>query len=155
MTLAPEFVKTAEKRLVALSGEYTLETRGDIPGLWNDFWSREWQLEGDEEQAAYGVSYAMQSDGRFSYAAGRHVEPTPEQLPEGVCIVTLSPGQYAVFRNRGPVSELPMLFDTIFSQWLPNSGKTQREGAVFERYPYDDSASPDSMAYEIWVPIAG
>lgn len=155
MKLDPAFVTVPEKHLVALSREFTLETRQDIPELWNDFWSREWQLNGVEEQAAYGVSYAMQSDGRFSYAAGRHVAPTPEQLPEDACLVTLPSGRYAVFQNRGPVSELPAIFDAIFSQWLPNSGESQREGAIFERYPYDDSASPDSMAYEIWVPVVG
>ncbi len=155
MTLEPEFIEAEEKRLVALSREFTMETRTNIPTMWNDFWSREWQIAGVEEQAAYGVSYNMQPGGGFSYAVGRNFDPTPEQLPEEACIVTLSAGQYAVFRNKGPVTELPTLLDAIFSQWLPSSGETQREGAVFERYPYDDNASPESMAYEIWVPVAG
>ena len=151
----PEFLQAAERRLVALSREFTFETRHEIPALWNDFWSRDWPLNGAEEQAAYGVSYSVRADGVFSYAAGLNVDPVPEQLPEGACIVTLSAGRYAVFRNRGPVAEIPALFDAIFSQWLPASGETQREGAVFERYPYEDSASPESMTYEIWVPVVG
>lgn len=155
MTLEPEYIEMPEKRLVALSRNFTLDTRNEIPSLWNDFWSREWQLTGEEEQATYGVSYAMQQDGRFSYAVGRNITPTPEQLPEDACIVTLSAGQYAVFRNKSSVTEIPALFDTIFTQWLPNSDKKQREGAVFERYPYDENASPDSMAYEIWLPVEG
>ena len=155
MALEPEFVTAEEKHLVALSREFTMDTRTEIPAMWHDFWSREWQLEGTEEPAAYGVSYSMQPDGSFSYAVGRNIVPTPKQLPEEACTVTLSAGRYAVFRNKGPVTEMPALFDAIFSQWLPNSGETQREGAVFERYPYDDNASPESMAYEIWVPMAG
>lgn len=153
MELKPEFIESEEKQLVALSREFTMETRTDIPAMWYDFWSREWQFEGTEEQAAFGVSYKMQADGGFSYAVGRNIAPLPEKLPEDACIVTLSSGRYAVFRNKGPVTELPALFDAIFSQWLPTSGESQREGAVFERYPYDDNASPESMAYEIWVPI--
>ncbi len=155
MKLEPEFLEVQEKRLVALSRDYTMDTRNAIPQLWNDFWSRGWQFTGDEEQAAYGISYAMQPDGRFSYAAARNIAPVPEPLPEGACIVTLSAGRYAIFRNKGPVTEIPNLFDAIFSKWLPNSDQKQREGAVFERYPYDENASPELMAYEVWVPVEG
>ena len=154
MKLKPEFCEAAEKQLVALSGEFTLETRHQIPALWEDFWLRNWPLDGDEEQAAYGVSYSMQPDGAFSYAVGRHVSPVPASLPEGACLVTLSAGRYAVFHNHGPVAEIPVLFDAIFSAWLPRSGETQRAGAaVFERYPYEEGASPEAMTYEIWVPV--
>lgn len=153
MQLDPEFVEIEARQLVALSRQFTMETRNEIPGLWHDFWSQEWQLAGEEEQVAYGVSYAMTPDGGFFYAAARNITPLPENLPEDACIVTLAAGQYAVFRNKGPVTEIPTLFDEIFSSWLPNSGKTQREGAVFERYPYDENASPESMVYEIWVPV--
>lgn len=153
MRLEPEFLEMQEKCLVALSRDYTIETRTDITELWHLFWAKEWQFKGIEEQAAYGVSYSMLPDGRFSYAAGRNIDPIPDPLPEGACTVTLSAGRYAVFRAQGPVSDIPKLFDAIFSQWLPNSGEKQREGAVFERYPYDENGSPESMIYEIWVPV--
>ena len=154
MNLTPEFVLAQDKRLVALSGQFTPETRTDIPAMWHDFWSRDWQFQGVEEQAAYGVSYNVQPDGAFSYAIGRNIDPIPEPLPDQACLVTLSAGRYAVFRQHGPVTELPAVFDQIFSQWLPDSGVSQRDGAVFERYPYDENASPESMKYEIWVPVA-
>lgn len=150
----PEFLTAHERHVVALSRDYGMHQRGEIPALWNDFWSRQWELGGDEEQAAYGISYGWHEDGRFSYAAGRHVIPAPDPLPEGACVVTLSAGRYAVFRKRGPVSEIPSVFDEIFGQWLPSSGERQRDGAVFERYPYEDTASPESMNYEVWVPVA-
>lgn len=155
MMLEPEFLNAPEKHLVVLSRDFTLKSRNEIPALWQEFWSLEWQFAGTEEQAAYGVSYAVQADGSFSYAVGRYIEPTPKPLPDGACVVILSGGRYAVFRNKGPVTELPAIFDAIFTQWLPASGETQREGAVFERYPYDDNASPESMAYDIWVPVQG
>ncbi len=154
MALEPEFLEIQEKGIVALSREFTLETRKDIPLLWSEFWSREWHLMGDGEEAAYGVSYSVQPDGKFSYAVGLNFDSMPEPLPDGACVVTISGGRYAVFRNRGPVKEIPSLFDDIFGRWLPGSDETQREGAVFERYPYDDNASPENMTYEIWVPIS-
>ena len=153
MVLEPEFLEMQEKVIVLLSREFTLETRKDIPLLWSEFWSREWHLLGSGEQAAYGVSYSAQLDGNFSYAVGLNFDTKPEPIPDGACTVNLSEGRYAVFRNRGSVKEIPALFEEIFEKWLPASGEKQREGAVFERYPYDDNASPESMAYEIWVPV--
>ena len=149
----PEFITQAEIELVAMSREFTMDTRTDIPAMWNEFWSRDWNLPGEQELAAYGVSYNMKPDGYFSYAVGLHFSPTPSDIPADAGLLKLSAGAYAVFRNQGPVSELPSLFDTIFATWLPNSGRQQREGAIFERYPFSDDASPDNMAYEIWVPV--
>lgn len=153
MVPEPEFLEAPEKQIVALSRDFDLNTRTKIPDLWNEFWSREWNLAGEEEHACYGASYAAHPDGRFSYAVGISIKPMPEQMPEGSCVVTLSAGRYAVFRKRGPAQEIPELFDSIFTHWFGNSGEKQRTGCVFERYPYEEGGSPDSMAYEIWVPI--
>ena len=84
----PEYVEAPEKRLVALSRDFTLETRNEIPALWHEFWSRGWELSGEMEPAQYGVSYSVHPDGRFSYAVGVNVEPLPETRPEGACVVT-------------------------------------------------------------------
>ncbi|MGB0467096.1 MAG: GyrI-like domain-containing protein [Pontibacterium sp.] len=154
MMLEPEYLEAPERRLVALTREFSFDTRMQIPGLWNDFWSRQWDLPGEQEQAYFGASYSVQPDGRFTYAVGLSINPLPETRPEGTCVVTLSAGRYAVFRKRGPVQEIPALFDAIFSKWLPASGESQREGAVFERYPFDKDSSPESMLYEIWLPVA-
>jgi len=74
----PDLLNTLERRLVALSREFSLETRTEIPALWDDFWSRGWDLNGKEEKVCYGVSYSVHPDGRFSYAVGLNVEPMPD-----------------------------------------------------------------------------
>lgn len=150
---APSFETAEARQLVALSGEYSMDTRHEIPQLWQHFWQQQWQFDGEEEPACFGASFALQPDGRFTYAVGVHFTPLPEVRPEGTCVVTLSAGRYAVFRLRGPVAEIPAAFDAIFAQWLPNAEVTMREGAVFERYPYEAPDGTDAMAYEIWVPI--
>ena len=149
----PLFVEAAERRLVALTREFTMDTRTDIPPMWNEFWSREWNLPGDQEPAAYGVSYNMRDAGRFDYAIGLLFDPVPESIPDDCSIVTIPAGYYAVFSQQGPVTDIPTMFDSIFSHWLPNSGHSQSHGMVFERYPFDDNASPENMAYEIWLPV--
>lgn len=153
MPLNPEFIDVPARQLLALSRDYTLATRSEIPELWNTFWSAGWPYSSNDG-ACYGACYTAKPDGSFSYAVGIPVSPLPSPLPDGACIVTLSAGRHAVFRNQGPVSELPAFFDAIFSEWLPASGESQRDGAVFERYPLDDNAALDNMRYEIWVPLS-
>jgi len=150
----PDFEQMPERKLLSLSRDFTMETRSEIPKLWSDFWAAAWELNGEVEPAQYGVSYAVQPDGKFSYAVGVNVTPSPADLPDNACVMTLSAGRYAVFRKQGSVQELPELFDGIFSTWLPNSGETLREGAVFERYPSEQTDAPDTISYEIWVPVA-
>ena len=105
------------------------------------------------EGAMFGVSFGADGQGGFRYAIGVEVDPVPDSLPEGCCAVSLSAGTYAVLRRFGPIAGLPHAMDQMFSVWLPNSAFTQREGAVFERYPNDERNGPDGMAWEIWVPV--
>ncbi|GAA6143221.1 GyrI-like domain-containing protein [Hydrogenophaga sp. 5NK40-0174] len=150
----PDFIEMPSRSLVALAREFDMQTRSSIPKLWEEFFKAQWRLPGEVEAASYGVSYAVDPSGRFTYAVGLHVEPTPAELPPGACEVSLSAGSYAVFRCRGAASDIPAVFDAIFHTWLPGSGEKQRQGAVFERYPDEAEATHENMAYEIWVPIA-
>lgn len=151
----PSFEVAEQRQLVALSGQYSMATRHEIPALWQTFWQQQWHFDGEEEAACFGASFALQPDEQFSYAVGVHVKPLPASLPEGTCVVTLSAGRYAVFRMRGPVEDIPAAFDAIFCQWLPAAGVELREGAVFERYPHEASDGTENMTYEIWVPVSG
>ena len=110
-------------------------------------------IEGEIDGALYGLSLDSEPDGRFRYAVAVEVNG-PGAMPAGFCVLEAGAGTYAVFRQRTPVSELPARFDAIFSGWLPAAPFTQREGAVFERYPDDDAAVEGQMLYEIWVPVA-
>lgn len=145
---------TAHKRVIAgRSGHFTMETRNQIPGLWQQFFSSPPELEGVIEGAMYGVSYGMSQDGGFEYAVGVEVVSEATKLPDGCCTVTLSEGDYLVLKAFGPVAELPQQFDHMFQELIPAKGLTPRPGAVFERYPDDSRNTPDSMFYEIWAPV--
>jgi len=98
---------------------------------------------------------ALDTIPKFSYAVAVEMNPIPAPLPEDTCFVTLKAGQYAVFRKRGHVKEIPLMFDAIYSTWMPTSGKQMGEGPEFERYPPEDNSStPLIMTYEIWIPVA-
>lgn len=148
-----EFETCQERQIVGIARDYSMETRGEIPRLWQTFFQTGYEIPNAVSGATYGVSYMANGKGDFRYAVGLEVNPVPEVLPDGTCTVTLSAGDYAVFRQFGPMSELPANFDRLYSEWIPAAGCVPREGAAFERYPEDPRNSPEVMAYEIWAPV--
>jgi len=149
----PEIVQSPERTIVALARDFTMDTRHEIPGLWNEFFSREFNVPSRVPGAMFGVSFAMTAPGAFRYGVGVEADD-PKDLPEGACRITLSEGTYAVFHKQGPVTGIPALMDHIYCTWLPDSGFAVREGAWCERYPDDPNATPENMTYEIWAPVS-
>lgn len=63
-------------------------------------------------------------------------------------------GMYAIFRHKGCYSLLPKLYQTIYEQWLPQSGYIQKHPLTFEVYlntPRD--AAIDNLLTDIYIPI--
>jgi len=149
----PVIEHRAETLLAGTMQTYSMDRRDRIPAQWSAFFQSGIDIPGAMPGAHYGVSIDARPDGTFRYGVAVETDAPPADLPEGICRMVLSAGDYAVLRRRGPVADLPAHFDWMFSTWLPGSGHRLREGAVFERYPQDDAATPDAMAYEIWVPI--
>ncbi|GET31599.1 AraC family transcriptional regulator [Prolixibacter bellariivorans] len=75
--------------------------------------------------------------------------------PKGEIDVKVIPGgKYAVFSYQGPYSNLGMVYDTIFSEWLPASGCELRDLPVFEKYGNNPTQTePEKLKTEIYVPI--
>ena len=148
----PEIGEHPERKIVALAGDFTMETRHEIPALWNRFFSQPFEVDTHVPGAMFGVSYGMDVKGAFSYGVGIEAE-NPTKLPDGACVIASSKGTYAVFRNTSPVAELPGFIDHIYCEWMPKSGYTPRDGAMFERYPDSPDNTAENMTYEIWAPI--
>ncbi len=76
-----------------------------------------------------------------------------ETLPDGMEMITLTGGLYAVFIHKGTASKGPITFQYIFGNWLPNSDYILDHRPHFEilgeKYKNDD---PDSEE-EIWIPV--
>lgn len=142
-----------ERYVVGTVGDYTMETRNQIPQQWADFFAVDFQIENVIQGAMFGVSFGMDADGGFQYGVGLEVSARPDTLPDKLCLITLSSGDYAVQRAFGPVTDLPTVFDEVYSKGIPAAGLGVREGAVFECYPDDPRNGPDGMAYEIWAPV--
>ena len=91
-----------------------------------------------------------------------------EKLRSDVCLVIRKPvepqgeigvkeipgGKYALFSYQGPYSNMGLVYDTIFSKWLPDSGQQLRNMPLFEKYISDPSRTePDKLKTEIYLPL--
>lgn len=91
-----------------------------------------------------------------------------EKLRSDVCLVICKPaephgeigvkdiagGKYAIFSYQGPYNNLGVVYDTIFSKWLPESGEQLRDQPLFEKYINDPTRTePAKLKTEIYVPL--
>ena len=141
------------RHLVGMARSFTMQTRSEIPALWQAFFAAGHEIGNAVDTGMFGVSFSHDGQGGFRYGVGVEVDPVPEARPEGTCVMTLSEGDYAVRRVFGPMADLPGQMDWLFCDWLPGSGYELREGAVFERYPHDARSTPEVMVYELWLPV--
>lgn len=78
-----------------------------------------------------------------------------EVKPEGeIGFKTLEGGKYAVFFHKGAYNKLPLIYDAIFSKWLPSSPYQLREAPSFESYINDPGVRKEEE-YEtlLFIPI--
>ncbi len=75
--------------------------------------------------------------------------------PEGeVGFQTITGGNYAVFFHRGSFEKIGELYNLIFGNWLPASGKKLRDIPCFEVYSSENLRSKSrDYKTEIWIPI--
>lgn len=64
-------------------------------------------------------------------------------------------GRYASFLHKGAYENLGETYDTIFSQWLPDSGEQLRDAPVFEEYLNRDprNTKPENLRTLIYLPL--
>jgi AraC family transcriptional regulator len=74
-------------------------------------------------------------------------------VPEGMEVLEIQEGLYAVFPYVGDTSTVASFFRTIYTQWLPNSDYELDDRPQFEilgeKYKNGDPNSEE----EIWIPI--
>lgn len=75
--------------------------------------------------------------------------------PEGeVGIKTIKGGDYAVFRHKGPYSNLKQSYNDIFRNWLPQSERELGDAAPIEIYLNDpEKVTAEELLTEICIPL--
>ena len=74
-------------------------------------------------------------------------------LPEGIKLLTLPEGLYAVFEHIGPASSFPLTMNYIYAEWLPKSDYRLDHRAHFEILPEDYRPDDPEAREEVWIPI--
>ncbi len=147
-------IETKKAIYIRLTGAYS---ELDFCGAWGKLW-------------AYVKENKLFSAG-IEHISIYHDDPkvtTSEKLRTDVCLVLPKPaepkgeigvkeiagGKYAVFLYQGPYTNLGIVYDTIFAQWLPDSGYELRNAPLYEKYVNDPSRTEEAkLKTEIYIPL--
>jgi AraC family transcriptional regulator len=76
-----------------------------------------------------------------------------DAVPEGMIVLTLPTGLYAVFLHKGTAKEAAVTYQYIFTSWLPNApfllDHRPHLAVMGVRYKNDDPSSEE----ELWIPV--
>ncbi len=151
--LQPPRFETGRPLLIAgLSERYHHENGAGIPGQWERFGQSVAHFPGRIGQVAYGVCCNSDDAGNFDYIAGVEVSDFSD-LPREFGRVRIPAQRYAVFTHRDHVSTIRSTINTIWNQWLPDSGLKVADAPVFERYSENFDPLTGNGGFEIWVPV--
>lgn len=127
--------------------------------LWQSFMPRRGEIKNPVDASFYSLEVYpfgffddFKPDNEFEKWAGVEVNNDAEQ-PDGIELLTIPAGQYAVFTHRGPASTGPKTYQYIFGVWLPGSDYVIDDRPHFalmdEKYKHEQ---PDSEE-DIYIPI--
>jgi AraC family transcriptional regulator len=152
--LTPPRIATGKAFLVAGVGErYNHEDGGaGIPNQWQRFHLAVDRIPGRIGNVAYGVICNSDDAGNFDYIAGVEVADFSD-LPREFSRVRIAEQTYAVFTHSEHISTIRRTMNTIWNQWLPQSGMKVADAPTFERYDENFDPTTGNGGLEIWVPV--
>jgi AraC family transcriptional regulator len=153
--LTPRFVEGDKMRVVGLAERYDPVTMNRIPEQWAHFQQRLADVRGRIDPAQFGIFYQRgEKPFAFEYVTAVMVgDDAP--VPAGLVEKRLPARRHAVFSHRGEPSGLRSLVDSIFHEWLPQSGQEAGGNPDFvEVYGEDFDPVRLEGVIEVWVPLA-
>ncbi len=79
-------------------------------------------------------------------------DPVVEQPFE---VKELPAGEHATALHKGPYENLRTTYESVFGEWLPQSGRTPSAGPCVEVYLNNpESTSPEDLLTEVCIPLA-
>lgn len=74
-------------------------------------------------------------------------------IPEGMKSYQIEGGRYAMFPHQGPAAAAAQTMQSIFTQWLPESGLIPDDREHFEILPQGYDPLDPNAREEIYIPI--
>ena len=151
--LEPPRIENGKRLLIAgLRGRYTCETGASIPSQWQRFLPHLGRIPGQLGGTAFGVRCNCDDAGNFDYVCGAEVKDF-SGLPADWSRVRIPEQRYAIFSQRDHISTIRSTWNTIWNNWLPESGYEVVDGPDFERYGDNFDSVTGTGGFEIWLPI--
>ena len=79
---------------------------------------------------------------------------TGSEVPEGLQAHMIDAGETAQLVYKGAYSGLPAVYDMLYGQWLPNSGRVPTDAPSYEIYlnsPMD--TAPEDLLTQVCIPL--
>jgi AraC family transcriptional regulator len=153
INLKPSRFENGERLLIAgLGGRYMCEGSAGIPSQWQRFLPHLGQIPGQLGRITYGVCYNSDDAGNFDYVCGVEVNDF-SRLPADWSRVRIPEQKYAIFCQREHISTIRSTWNTIWNNWLPESGYEAVDAPDFERYGDDFDSVTGTGGFEVWIPI--
>jgi AraC family transcriptional regulator len=150
----PPRFETSKVLLVAgLSERYDgVAASAGIPAQWQRFARHLGSIPGQVSNVTFGVCYNTDDEGGMDYLAGVEVKDFTT-LPEGFAHLRIPATKYAVFLHRRHISMIRSTWNTIWNEWLPQSGHEAADAPIIERYDQRFDPLSGNGEVELWVPI--
>jgi AraC family transcriptional regulator len=150
----PRFEDGKTLLIAGLGARYNHQTMAGIPAQWQRFAPHIGHIAGQTGNATYGVVCNNDGEGNIEYITG--VEVTDfDDLPADFARIRIPAHRYAVFTHPGHVSTIRQTWNTIWGQWLPDSGLEAADAPDFERYGPSFDPQSGAGGFEIWLPVKG
>jgi AraC family transcriptional regulator len=156
--LQPEIITLKEKKLIGKRIQMCFAVN-KTNELWRSFMPRRKEIKNIAGIELYSVEvYPIEFFNSFNreteFEKWAAIEVTGvETIPEGMEILTIPTGLYAVFIHKGPASEGPRTYQYVFETWLPTSDYRidfrPHFAVMAEKYKHEDPGSEE----EIWIPV--
>ena len=155
--MEPRIVKRPAMKMAAISSTFSIESRREIPLLWEKFLAQLPKIQHKISDETFGICEDAPgknaADGCwFLYSVAVEVSQE-DTLPAGFEWKSIPAGDYLVFTHRGPFSALPATVDKMWAEWLPQSKHKRREAPDFELYDHRFKAEAPDSEVELYVPI--
>jgi AraC family transcriptional regulator len=150
-TLSPRFEDLKAFKIAGFSRRFSMQNTAGIPALWQSFGEHIGSIPGEVSDAAYGVCYNTDGDS-FDYLCGVEVRSASD-LPREFVALELPSNRYAIFHHGGHVTDIHAIMRTIFSDWLPASGREAAEAPLFERYGREFDPRTGAGGFDVYLPL--
>lgn len=158
-TIEPKDIKQdAGPMLIAgLSKNYLFDDPMNPSSQWKQLNSYLSNTLDQKEQVTYGICFNLDDGRGIEYVCGIEVADglQTSELSKDFVLKRLPSFSYAVFEHKGHVSSIRQTCDTIWKEWIPQSGygKPREAHLFFERYGEGFDPQTGKGDIEIWIPI--